>query len=46
MVYGVRITLDLHPEWVVLHVDVQNAYNLVSQATIFKELQSSTSTLD
>jgi hypothetical protein len=38
--------LDLHLEWVVLHVDVRNAYNLVSQATIFKDLRSSTNTLD
>jgi hypothetical protein len=46
MVYGVRIMLDRHPEWVVLHVDVQNAYNLISQVAIFKELRSSIGTLD
>jgi hypothetical protein len=46
MIHGVRAMLDLHLEWVVLHVDVRNAYNLVSQATIFKDLRSSTNTLD
>jgi hypothetical protein len=31
MVHGVKIMLDLHPEWVVvLQVDVQNIFNLVS----------------
>jgi hypothetical protein len=47
MVHGVKIMLDLHLEWVVvLQVDVQNIFNLVSWTTIFQELWSSICTLD
>jgi hypothetical protein len=38
--------LNLHPEWVVLHMDAQNAFNLVFQTTIFQELWSCIDTLD
>jgi len=40
MVHGVKATLNLHPKWVVLHVDVWNTFNLVSRTTIFQELRS------
>jgi hypothetical protein len=46
VVYGFCVILDLHLDWVVLHVDVNNALNFVSQTTIFQELQYFTSTLD
>jgi hypothetical protein len=46
VVYGVRAMLDLHPEWVVLHVDVRNMFNSTFQTTIFQELQSSIDILD
>ncbi len=36
MVHGFKAMLDLHLEWVVLQVDVRNAFNLVSRTTIFK----------
>jgi hypothetical protein len=29
MVHGVKIMLGLHLEWVLLHVDVRNTFNLV-----------------
>jgi hypothetical protein len=32
-------TLDLHPAWVVLQLDVANAFNLVSRGVIFQELR-------
>jgi hypothetical protein len=40
MVHGIRAMLDLHPNWVVLNVDVYNAFNLVSWSTNFQEFQS------
>ncbi len=30
MVHDVQAMLDLHPHWVVLQVDVRNAFNLMS----------------
>jgi hypothetical protein len=38
MVHGVQAMLNLHPNWLVLQVDVYNIFNLVSQLTIFQEL--------
>jgi len=35
MVLGVRAMLDLHLEWVVLHVNVRNVFNLVFRTTIY-----------
>jgi len=46
MVYGFSVILDLHLDWVVLHVDVHNSLNFVSRINIFQEFQSSTGTLD
>jgi hypothetical protein len=46
MIHGVKIMLDLHLEWVVLQVDVQNTFNLLSRIAIFQELCSCTNTLD
>jgi hypothetical protein len=38
MVHGVHIMLDLYLNWVVLHVDIYNAFNFVAQTIIFQEL--------
>ncbi len=35
MVHGVKVMLDLHLDWVVLYVDVQNDFNLVFQINVF-----------
>jgi hypothetical protein len=41
MVCGIQAMLHLHLDWVVLEMDVHNAFNSMSQSTIFQELQSS-----
>jgi hypothetical protein len=46
VVHGVCAMLDLHLDWVLLHVHVYNAFNYISHTTIFQELWSSISTLD
>jgi hypothetical protein len=46
MVHGVKAVLDLHSEWMILHMDVQNVFNSIFQIVIFQELLSSTNTLD
>jgi hypothetical protein len=38
VVHGVQAMLNLHPNWVVLQVDVCNIFNSMSQSTIFQEL--------
>jgi hypothetical protein len=38
MVHSVQGMLNLHLDWVVLQVNVHNAFNLVSRSTIFQEL--------
>jgi hypothetical protein len=35
MVHGIQATLDVHPNWVVFQVDIMNAFNSISQKTIF-----------
>jgi hypothetical protein len=46
VVHGIQKMLDLHLNWVVLEVNVHNAFNLVSWLVIFQELQSLLSSLD
>jgi hypothetical protein len=46
MVHGIRTMLNLHLDWVVLKVDVYNAFNLMSRSDIFQELLFSLSSLD
>ncbi|KAL2653717.1 hypothetical protein R1flu_021845 [Riccia fluitans] len=46
IVHGLRATLDLHPDWVVLQLDIRNAFNIVSREAIFCELRSAPGTLD
>jgi hypothetical protein len=38
VVHNVQAMLDLHPHWVVLHVDVHNAFNSMSWLVVFQEL--------
>jgi hypothetical protein len=38
--------LDLHPNWMLLEVNICNAFSFVSQKTNFQELWSSIDTLD
>jgi hypothetical protein len=38
MVHGIQTMLNLHLDWVVLKVDVYNAFNLMSWSNIFQEL--------
>ncbi len=38
MVHGIWITLNIHPNWVVLQVDVANAFNFISCEAIFQKL--------
>ncbi len=38
MVHGIRSALDLHPDWVVLQVDVMNTFNTTSCKAIFQKL--------
>jgi hypothetical protein len=35
MVHGIKITLDAHSTWVVLHVDIANAFNIGLREGIF-----------
>ncbi len=46
MVHGNWMMLDLDPNWVVLWMDVHNAFNLMSWSAIFQELQFSLGSLD
>ncbi len=34
IIHGIKCTLDLHPNWVVLQLDVANTFNLVSRRVI------------
>jgi hypothetical protein len=38
MVYGIWATLDAHTNWVVLQVDIANAFNVISCKAIFQKL--------
>ncbi len=38
IIHGIKCTLDLHPNWVVLQLNVINAFNLVSRGVIFQKL--------
>jgi hypothetical protein len=35
MVHGIKTTLDAHLDWVVLDVDIANAFNTISCKAIF-----------
>ncbi|KAL2634242.1 hypothetical protein R1flu_005721 [Riccia fluitans] len=46
IIHGLHATLDLHPDWVVLQVDIRNAFNTVSWEALFHELRVATGSLD
>jgi len=46
MFHGIQTMLNLHIDWVVLKVDVYNAFNLMSWSNIFQELFFSPNCLD
>jgi hypothetical protein len=39
MVCGIKCAFDLHPDWVVLQIDMDNALNYVSRRVMFQELR-------
>ena len=39
--HAVRTSLDFHPDWAVLSVDVANAYNCLSRTAMFDTLRDS-----
>ncbi|CAI7913449.1 unnamed protein product [Closterium sp. NIES-54] len=41
LIFGIRSSLELHPDWAVLNVDVANAFNSFHRAAMFTALQSS-----
>jgi hypothetical protein len=38
VVHNIRITLNIHLDWVVLQVDITNVFNIISHRVIFQEL--------
>ncbi|KAL2644378.1 hypothetical protein R1flu_011965 [Riccia fluitans] len=46
IIHDLRATLDLHQGWVVLQVDIRNAFNTVSQEALFCELRAAMGSLD
>ncbi len=38
MVHDIRVVLDVHIDWVVLQVDIVNAFNIISRRSIFLKL--------
>jgi hypothetical protein len=38
VIHGIRCTLDLHPNWIVLQLDMANTFNSMSRRVIFQEL--------
>lgn len=39
VVHGLRVILDIHPDWAVIQVDVANAFNFVSWRVMFEEVR-------
>ncbi|KAL2644887.1 hypothetical protein R1flu_012474 [Riccia fluitans] len=46
IIHGLHATLDLHPDWIVLQVDIQNAFNTISWEALFCELRAAIGSLD
>ncbi|KAL2630234.1 hypothetical protein R1flu_014920 [Riccia fluitans] len=46
IIHGLRATLDLHPDWVFLQVDIRSAFNTVSREALFHELSVAIGSLD
>eukprot|EP00973_Karenia_brevis_P090320 12402004-Karenia_brevis.AAC.1 len=41
VIFGVRTLLELHPDWVVVRLDLRNAYNEIKRAAILRRLDAS-----
>ena len=41
VVFGVRALLELHPDWVVVRLDLWNAFNEIKRAIVMQRLQES-----
>jgi hypothetical protein len=39
MVHGIQVTLDAHPNWVVLQVNIANTFKTILCKVIFQKLQ-------
>ncbi|KAL2610010.1 hypothetical protein R1flu_028583 [Riccia fluitans] len=46
IIHGLWATLDLHSDWIVLQVDIKNAFNTVSREALFRELRVAIGSLD
>ncbi|KAL2649352.1 hypothetical protein R1flu_017480 [Riccia fluitans] len=46
IIHGLRATLDVHPDCVILQVDIRNAFNTVSWEALFRELRVVMGSLD
>jgi hypothetical protein len=38
ILFNIQALLNLHPNWVMIHVDVKNVFNRVFQTVIFRKL--------
>ena len=38
LIFGVRALLDLHPDWVVIKIDIRNAYNEIKRSRVLQRL--------
>jgi hypothetical protein len=38
VIHDIRCTLDLHLDWIVIQLDIRNAFNLVLRGVIFQKL--------
>jgi hypothetical protein len=36
--FGIRALFDLHINWVVMQIDIENAFNNIFQVVIFKDV--------
>eukprot|EP00973_Karenia_brevis_P027171 3746854-Karenia_brevis.AAC.1 len=35
-VFGVRTLLEMHPDWVIVRIDLRNAYNEIKRASVLE----------
>jgi hypothetical protein len=38
IILSILVILDLHPDWVMMQIDVKNAFNDIFQVVVFKKL--------
>eukprot|EP00973_Karenia_brevis_P005855 797497-Karenia_brevis.AAC.1 len=41
VIFCLRLLLELHPDWVVLRIDLRNAYNEMKRAAVMRRLDAS-----